>query len=177
MDVLYLVKPTAEHEGQVMSYRDEMLQNGDSFDGCAGLDIVSSYSEWTDFDNRLRALYGDGYVPSEVYLAVRGSDGAVVGIIDYRHPLSGFLLKYGGSIGYSVRPSERRKGYASEMLRLLLPLCRAAGDERVLITCDDDNAGSYKTIVKNGGVMENKVPDEHGIGSCGVLRRYWIALQ
>lgn len=69
---------------------------------------------WIDFEDRLKAKYRDEYVPSEVFLAVRQHDSHVVGIIDFRHPLSDFLFNYGGNIGYSVRPSERQKGYASE---------------------------------------------------------------
>lgn len=117
MNELILVRPSAQYADQVMEYRAEMLANGDTLDGCAGLEDVSCFSEWIDFDNRLKRKYGDGYVPSDVFLAVRRSDLRVVGIADFRHPLSEFLLRFGGSIGYSVRPSERRKGYASQMLR------------------------------------------------------------
>ncbi|MEI3183430.1 MAG: hypothetical protein V8S98_08950 [Lachnospiraceae bacterium] len=87
-----------------MSYKEEMSQNGDSFDGCAGLDVYS-FDEWIDFEGRLRKKYKTGYVPSEVFLAVRQSDKFLVGMIDFRHPLSDFLKNYGGNIGYSIRPS------------------------------------------------------------------------
>ena len=159
-----------------MDLRAELLGSGEAFDGCAGLQDCATYAEWTDFEPRLRAKYGAGYVPSDVFLAVRVSDGRVVGVIDFRRPLSDFLLRYGGNIGYTVRPTERRRGYASEMLRLLLPIARAAGETRVLVTCDRDNEASRRTIVRNGGVMENEVPDDPGIGSSGFVQRYWIEL-
>ena len=143
---LKLVRPSCEYAEQVMQYKEDMLANNDSVDGCAGLEEVNSFTEWIDFENRLKRKYGEGYVPSEVFLGVRIEDDKVVGIIDYRHPLTPFLLKYGGNIGYSILPSERHKGYASEMLKLLLEICREFGEKKVLLTCDKTNEASRKTI-------------------------------
>lgn len=173
---LRLVRPSIEYAQQVMSYKDEMMDNGDSFDGCAGLEDVNSFEEWIDFETRLRAKYKDGYVPSEVFLAVRSMDNRVVGIIDFRHPLTDFLFRFGGNIGYSVRLSEREKGYATERLRLLLTVCRELGETRVLLTCDSKNYASQRVIIGNGGVLENEIVDSVGLGESGIIQRYWISL-
>lgn len=175
--ILELVNPTMEYKEQVMNYRKIFLENNESLDGCSGLEECEIYEEWIDFDNRLFKKYGKEYVPSTVYLAIRKSDNKLVGIIDFRHRLSEFLLNYGGNIGYSVLPEERRKGYAKEMLRQVLKYCKEYGLHRVLVTCDKDNIGSYKTIQSNGGILENEVIDKVNLSKSGVIQRYWISLK
>ena len=174
---LKLVYPTKEYEEQVMRYREVFLKGNESFDGCAGLEDVESYSEWIDFDNRLSKKYGESYVPSSVFLGVKEVDNKVVGIIDIRHSLSDFLYNFGGHIGYSVLPEERRKGYAKEMLRLALLECKNIGIKRALLTCDKENIASSKTIKANGGMLENEVKDEVGLSESGIIERYWINIE
>ena len=173
MSKLSLVAPTLEYKDDVMSYREEMLKNNDSLDGCAGLEECQSYEEWLNFEARYKAK---GFVPSQVYLAVKPEDNKVVGMIDYRYPLNEALLRYGGNIGYSVRPSERNKGYATQMLSLLLPICCESGDKRVLLTCHDNNSASEKVIRKNGGVLENTTNNAPGSSTCVGIKRFWIEL-
>ena len=113
-----------------------------------------------------------GKVPSTIRLAVRKRDKKVVGIIDLRHNLNNPVLSlWGGHIGYSVRPSERRKGYAKEMLRLMLEEARKRGLEKVMISCSTENEASERTILANGGVYEKTVPVEDE-----QIKRYWITL-
>ena len=82
------------------------------------------------------------------------------------------MLLNGGHIGDGVRPSERRKGYATEMIKLALEECKKLGLDKVLMVCDKDNIGSARSIKKNGGVLENEVLVD------GVLeQRYWITIK
>jgi predicted acetyltransferase len=104
-----------------------------------------------------------GFVPATWYWYVDGD--AYLGRIQIRHRLTPTLRELGGHIGYGVRPSARRKGHATAMLREVLPYARALGLERVLVTCDTTNTGSRKVIEANGGEFE----DERG----GKLR-YWV---
>lgn len=173
---LTLIKPTEEYKEQVMNYRKTFLEKGENLSGCALLEDCKSFEEWVDFESRLSKEYGEDYVPSTVYLAVRIKDNKLVGIIDFRHYLSDFLLNYGGNIGYSILLEERRKGYATEMLNLMLEICKEKGLERVLITCDKNNIASAKTIMANKGILENEIDDNNVISKSGILQRYWISL-
>ena len=93
----------------------------------------------------------------------------ILGAIHIRHALNEYLFNYGGHIGYGVRPSERKKGYAAEMLKRALPIAKACGLDRVLISCNKSNTA--KTIIHNGGILENEVMDRDEL-----IQRYWIQL-
>jgi predicted acetyltransferase len=109
-------------------------------------------------------------VPSTFLFAFDAS--RIVGRVAIRHELNAFLLRLGGHIGYVVVPEFRRRGYATRILRHALDIAhRRLGIDRVLVTCDEDNVGSIKTIEKNGGVLENVVD---GPDLPVPKRRYWF---
>lgn len=108
-----------------------------------------------------------GYVPYTVFWLVE--HGKYIGSISLRHVLTDTLLALHGHVGYTIRPSERRKGYGTLMLHLLLPKAKERGITPLLITCNEENIGSRKIIEQNGGVYENSVPFEDTF-----RRRYWI---
>ena len=170
-----LIEPTAEYRRQIQAYRQEFLACGDSMDGTGGLRRMEDPEEWVDhcrlFQNP--ELVPEGRVPATQFIFVREEDQKIVGMLQIRHFLNDYLEKYGGHIGYSVAPSERRKGYASMMLKSALPACKKLGINKVMITCTDHNIGSRKTILANGGVYESTVyeSDEKVF-----LEKYWIDL-
>ena len=170
-----LVPPSMEYDAQIQAYRKEFLDHGGSMDGCGSLRRFETTKEWLDQVEAMKRPETTplGYVPMTQYLYVRESDDKVVGVIQIRHYFNEFLEKYAGHIGYSVAPSERRKGYATQMLKAVLPVCKALGIEKVLISCVKGNEGSRGTILNNGGVYESTVYlEERDV----YLERYWIDL-
>ena len=156
-----LVRPSMQYEQEILSFREEVLaaKDADGFAGCSWLQDYSSVPEWLDFLDLLENHpEQSGHVPSTTFLAVRPTDQRVVGIIDLRHHINHPVLSvWGGHMGYTVRPDERRKGYATQMLRLNLQKCRKRGIEWVLVTCSPENTASEKTIIANGGIFEREV--------------------
>ncbi len=111
-----------------------------------------------------------GFVPETIFWLVQGE--LYIGKLGLRHHLNEHLLRFGGHIGYEIRPSERRKGYGRLICQLGLAEARRLGLRQALITCDDDNIGSYKIIEANGGVLHDKVDNNRHV----LTRRYWVAL-
>lgn len=167
-----LVFPVIEHKHAAWDYRQEHIDCGeDTIHGGGGLYKADDYESWLKVITLAQTVAQPGFVTGSVYFAF--VNDKLVGTIAIRHYLNESLMKAGGHIGYGVRPSERRKGYANEMLVLALEKCRELGMDRVLITCYKDNIGSAKTIIKNGGILENEYTGEN---TGNIIQRYWITL-
>lgn len=169
---LELVIPNESYKEQVMDYLEEHIKNGEyELHGDGGLDHLKDYDKWLlKIESDMKTEGDEKRVPSTLYLAIRKSDSKLIGMIQIRHKLNENLLKTGGHIGDGVRPSERNKGYSTEMIRLALEKCKELNIRKVLMTCDKNNVASAKTIIKNGGVLENEIMEEDG----NIVQRYWI---
>lgn len=153
MNGMKLITPTMEYDESIQAYRREFLECGDSMDGTSRLRRFDSTRDWLDY---LKEAVDDEFAVSQ-YVFVREDDGKVVGMLDIRRTSNVFIEKYAGYVGYSVCPSERRRGYASKMLGMALEIMKSFGMENVLITCYEGNEASRKTILNNGGVYESTV--------------------
>ncbi|WP_353116027.1 GNAT family N-acetyltransferase [Microbacterium sp.] len=174
---LQLTKPSLD---LFDSWAAAIAEFGDDHIDGSGLpdDFVPDRASCADFVEKAE-LYGrrgvvlpDDKVPCDYHWITDG--GEVVGFIAFRRELNDFLRRVGGHIGYSVRPSRRREGIVTEALRMQLDLARADGYERVMITCDDDNPGSYRTIERAGGELQDRL--EAPENGHPLIRRYWVTL-
>ena len=174
-DELELIFPTKEYKKDVEEYLQEFIDNGENeIAGDGGLDRIRDFDKWLEkIQNDLSVDTIDkDRIPATLYLTIRKSDKKIVGNLQIRHFLNEKLLNYGGHIGDSVRPSERRKGYATEQIRLALGKCKELGIDNVLMDCDKNNIESAKAIQNNGGVLENEIYVENEL-----VQRYWISLK
>ena len=155
----YLLSIEKIEEG-IIKKHDLMFYNPDE------VDVIKKF-----MDNRNSNKLPEGWVSSYDYFIV--DDDKFIGRISIRTKLTPSLLNLGGHIGYGIHPKYWKMGYGTQALKLGLEVAKNLNIDRVLLTCDDDNIGSYKIIEKNGGVLENKIMNE----SCGekfLTRRYWI---
>ena len=175
MEKVYLIKPSEDYLDQVTEYKNEFLAANSSMDGCGPLDRTEDSKEWLDQVELIskKETVPEEFVQATQFLCIREEDNRLVGMIQVRHYFNEYLEKFGGHIGYSVRPSERRKGYAKKMLKDSLEYCKEINLDKVLITCVDSNVGSRKTILRNGGVYEKTVFEPSREVN---LEKYWITL-
>ena len=169
---IHLRQPEASDREQVMAYREEFLAIDSRMDGTCALNEYDDFDAWLA---NVRAYSAPettpaGKVPATQYLALDENEH-LVGMVNLRHCLNDYLLEFGGHIGYSVRPADRKNGYAIQMLKLALDEAKALGLDRVRIACDRYNIASAKTIQANGGVLDGERYDPQD----GTLtQRYWI---
>lgn len=171
---IHLIEPTLELEQAYHDYLREFIEAGE--DG----NLYHRLEETSDVPACIRKLQDhtkgvnlpQDWVPSSAFWAL-SEVGELVGEIEIRHWLTPALEDFGGHIGFAVRPGQRRKGYATRMLTMVLEKARDMGLKRVLITCDPKNAGSVRAIQKNGGKLTTESVARNG----RLTSRYWIDLQ
>lgn len=170
----YLKFPNATHESEYFSMMREWLKFGGRLNPSALKNKGNTYIKWLSRikEDEDTVKTENGKVPQSTFFLMKKGNDRICGAISIRHLLNEGLLHAGGNIGYGIRPSERRKGYASIMLSLAIGKCIEYDLKRVLITCDKDNVPSAKVIKNNGGVFENEVINHKG----AKVQRYWIDL-
>ena len=153
---------------QIEDYKNEFSLNNETIHGAANLTELSA-RDWVQFVERTKhkETVSPGFVTAHTFFAL--DNDKIVGIINARHELNDYLLNLGGHIGYSVRKSERRKGYAKKMLKYSSEFLFSLGLDTILITCDKNNIASKRTIESCGGILENEV-----IEATRTTLRYWI---
>ncbi len=157
-----LVRPAPELKLQALDYREEHFNNGETIiNGSELFDKIDSYDAWLEkvTKNANPETVDSDWVLTDTFFAVDNETGRIVGIADLRHTLNDFLINLGNS-GYSVRPSERQKGYATEILRQLLVIAKQAGLKELSLSVERDNIPSIKTITKNGGIYDRSFEHE-----------------
>ena len=176
-DDIYLVKPSKLYEKQVLEYKKEHFDNGEYIIHASSLlDKLDSFDEWLKLldDCSKKETVPSNWTVTTQFLGMRKKDNKLVGMISIRHALTtDFLRNYAGHIGYGIRPSERRKGYVTEMLKQALEYCKTELKlDKVMLGCDKENEASRRTIVNAGGILEKESQMSDG----EIIQIYWIKL-
>lgn len=170
---LKLIEPSIELESEFFAMVEEHKTDGkDIINGIGSIDIENFKDSVHQAKDHVRGIgLPEGWVPASTYWLI--CQKRIIGTCNLRHKLNDFLREFGGHVGYSIRPSERRKGFGTQMLRLLLEKAQELGIEHLLVTCDDNNIASARVIEKNSGKLADKVIKDD---SKVPIRRYWIDL-
>jgi predicted acetyltransferase len=171
-----LILPTVRLRDSWLDARDEWgrgaHQPGSGLHTDDEVDTEAGFSAWI---GRLADEGNAAHPPAEGRLHADywwiAEQQTYLGCITLRHALTDFLLRAGGHVGYSVRPSARGRGLAAWALRMIIPYAQDLGIDRLLVTCEDSNGASARTIENTGGVLEDVRWTE-----LGLTRRYWIAV-
>ncbi|WP_257348503.1 GNAT family N-acetyltransferase [Pseudalkalibacillus decolorationis] len=170
---IQLIRPNVELKKEYILFYQEWMSSGESIVPWVVKEDPTDFEKLVQFliDSEKEENTPEGWVQHSNYWLV-DENKRILGAVNIRHSLTEKLLNIGGHIGYGVRPSERRRGYATKILEESLQKTADLGLEKVLVTCNKDNKGSERTILKNGGVLENEFSEEDG----NIVRRYWIQL-
>ena len=175
MTKFYLEEPSIVRKQDALEYVNEHMLHNAKINGTGGLNRClkgMSYEAWLDDVLNMRdSKYATslGFVPGYTYFCIREEDNKIVGMVNIRYDLTEEMLKFVGHIGYGVRPSERQKGYAKIQLYLALQKAYELNLLDVMISCEESNIASDKTIKALGGVFErNEIKDDK------ILNIYWI---
>lgn len=171
---LKLIELTADYKQALAEMVEEWRLHQERYQTNHSPWVIFKYDH-EDFENYLNQLAQEAQaeVPGSVFFLLDEAEDRLLGAVHLRHRLNAELLALGGHIGYGIRPSERCKGYASQLLALTLEKCQQLGLRRVMISCDKSNLASAKVIIKNGGQLENEVVDAKGV----LKQRYWVTFK
>lgn len=175
--MITLVLPDTKYKKSYISavreFQEEDNPNASNYRDLVVEELQKDFESYVErLQNRSKGIdLPEGFVSATEYWIIDG-DKHYQGRLEIRHRLTEYLEKFAGHIGYNIRPSARRKGYASQALTLGLQKAKELGLTKVLITCNDDNIASIKVIEKHGAVLENKLRTDNGV----LKRRYWIKI-
>jgi predicted acetyltransferase len=168
-----LIEPSSQYKNEYLDMVSEWKSSGENLIPWVLRFDSSNFQSMIEELTRLRNdtnLEENKVNSSTFWLA--NQDRKLLGVVNIRHRLNNNLLHIGGHIGYGIRPSERKKGYATEMLRLALLEAKKIGINKALLTCDKVNIGSAKTIINNDGKL-----DSEAIINDIEIQRYWIEIK
>ena len=162
MEKFYFEIPGISRKEDAIDYIREFLEYGSEINGAGGLHrFLDDYEGWLKkLDLDYIQVPNEERVPARTYFLVRESDSRIIGMINIRLALNERLSHYGGHIGYSIRPTERGKGYNNINLYLGLKVCRKYGIERIFMDADLENPASWKTMEAFGGVRIREYDDD-----------------
>ena len=163
MELLYYEEPSLSRKDDAIEFINEFYEYKSSINGVGGLNrYLDDYEGWLEkLEEDYKEEQKDNRVPARTYFLVRESDNKIVGMSNIRLRLNDFLEKSGGHIGYSIRPTERRKGYNKINLYLALQVLEKYGIEEALLDADLDNPASWKTMEALGGIRIEEYIDEY----------------
>ena len=175
MDTVEIIAPRRDREASHRAFVEEFRAEGEEPVPWVVGEPYSSFNEYVDRLNAAAKGIGlrAGLVPHSTFWLIDGQ-GEILAVSNLRHALTDYLLKWGGHIGYGVRPTMRRRGYGTEILRQTLLKARALGLRQVRLTCDKDNVASASTILRNGGKFDD---EEFMYELQRVVSRYWVSLE